>query len=311
MIPVGLETRPASGSLSSVITAKSHDLVSCDDLSRLDSRFDVFEDAPPVPTTLVRLGCVPPLPVHRNDLVWGSSVLRAAREDGLDRLTAVRVEGTPAELIETAVTLEHRRDRFTLREKAALFDLCRHLDVDPNHPGIVSAVQTRGAFSGQAEQFLSLPNAARETVLAGRIDLRNAARLTRIPAAVWDAVRRCDRLSASSTRLFLTGLEEVARRDDLDGDATESLADDLLSHPEPAEAMRLIRYPTVAEFDSRLEAIQQTVLSGTGVSISPPTNYEGDRYTVTLGFADRHELDERLKAASGLLEHCDELFDLL
>ncbi len=80
---------------------------------------------------------------------------------------------------------------------------------------------------------------------------------------------------------------------------------------DPLSALRRRRYPTLSGLEARFEAIAGRALSGSGVRLSPPPNFEGSRFTVEFTFDSRRELEKRVEALSALEDEVDELSRLL
>jgi hypothetical protein len=150
----------------------------------------------------------------------------------------------------------------------------------------------------------------RRLVDEGRIDLKTARLAREIPQdflAEFEAVLA--RLSFSNTRIFLARLREV-----LAGKQPEeaaALKERLLAAPSPAEELRRIRMPELAELEERFASIRGRLLKGTGVSLKAPPYFEGSRFTVEFSFGSREELRGKIRALERLAAAGEELYELL
>jgi hypothetical protein len=308
-------------------------------LERLPRTTDIFDppSAPPAAATAaidpVPAGYYPPLPiaVDRDDLpeafrtlLWGWGVVAglgreatgaagareaAAAEDEEVRTRAF--EGDARAAVHLLLALEGRAGAYSLEEQRRLVELLDAAGLAPDER--TNRLVTGGKpFAPAVRRYAALPAVLQEMVGAERLDLKTAERLREFPAAAAAAGEHTKGLSFSNRRRFFTMLWEIAQRDAL-GDAELAAVVAASADParDPLAALRRRRYPTLSGLEERFEEIAGRALSGSGVRLSPPPNFEGSRFTVEFTFDSRRELEKRLEALSALEDEVDELSRLL
>jgi hypothetical protein len=281
-------------------------------LQELRTNFNIFSASSPVPAELLHTGCLPPLPVMGNYLVWGFQVLKAAVREGADTLACVSIDGAPEGGLKLALTLENRADRYTWREKADILACIRYFpEMDPGED-LLSLVQTDGSFIPPTEIFLKLPEHVRKAVDSGLIDIKTGERIADLPGPAFTLLLPILRtLSFSSRRQFLLMLTETAKRDRLGGAEIAAFADTLLTSPAPLEQLKHRRYPQLTRMEQRLEEYRGKYLRGTGIECVPPPNFEGEDFTLRFRWKSEEQLHRTIANLSRLKGTGHELFELL
>jgi hypothetical protein len=150
----------------------------------------------------------------------------------------------------------------------------------------------------------------RQLIEKGKIDAKTARLAEEIPEGFLAAFETVlERLSFSNTRIFLTWLREV-----LEGKTEEektAVKERLLAAPSPAEELRRVRMPELAELERRFHDISRRLLGGSGVSLKAPPYFEGRRFTVEFSFAGGEELRRKIRVLEKLAAEGDELYELL
>ncbi|NBC30210.1 MAG: hypothetical protein GVY29_09505 [Spirochaetes bacterium] len=210
-------------------------------------------------------------------------------------------------------------------ELAALSDLCASLGVELDRE-ISHAAAGDGALAAKLARFQTLPEPLRRDVDAGRVDLRTAEQLAAHAADhASDAVARAESLSFSKRRRLLRLAVETLRREQSRARAPRGadgapaagapslldLVDHALSSPDPVAAISRRRYPSFTELSDRLQTIRSQTVEKSGVELSEPPHFEGERYTVQFSFASGEELERRIAALERLKSRTRELQDLL
>jgi hypothetical protein len=269
-------------------------------------------------------------------VLWGWGLIRQAQGCGLDRIAAREVVCEPREAVLLMLELERggRQEEFSWCELAAVVEVCGSIGVEVD-PEISRAAAGDGALVAKVERFRALPVGLRDAVDGGRVDLRTAEQLAGYAAdEAVEAVARSGGLSFSKRRQLLRVAVETLRRErrqpedargprevnpSAPGGSPEAggppslleLIDEALSQPDPVAALSRRRYPSLTELSDRLERIRSETIEKSGVELSAPPHFEGERYTVSFAFAGSDELDRRIAALQRLNSRTRELQDLL
>ncbi len=294
----------------------------------------------------VARGLHPPLPVAADTsgtVVWGWPIIREAKRQGLRQLSVAPIEVSNRETVHLALRLENRAGGYSWREVAAIRRLCRDLAVEIDEE-LSRQVTGDAAFAVKAERFTALPPVLQEALQGALVDLRTAESLahylpgdTATLQRVLDATRGISfsrrrqvlRLAIENARREAAGREtargEAAARDstaapesstetpggaDL-GDTVAEMVREAAAASDPVDALMRRRYPKLTALSDRFESIRNEVLEGTGIRLTPPPYFEGDRFEVTFSFATADEFGRKLAALDTLKARTGELQDLL
>ncbi|MFO8042332.1 MAG: hypothetical protein R6U25_03945 [Alkalispirochaeta sp.] len=213
--------------------------------------------------------------------------------------------------LRVALAAEHRRGEYRLSELERIRRLVERCDaVEPLWNEIAPLLSADADPWPLIERFRRLSAVLGSAVDAGVIDLRTAEAIPQewAAAAGW-VLPLFTTLSFSNRRQALRMAVELLRG----GTDGELLVEELaqLSPQEILPALRRRRYPELTDLERRFEALRRRMLSGTGVTLAPPTNFEGDRFQVSFSFRNDAELRARLQATQRLEEAVDELLELL
>ena len=281
-------------------------------LQGLHTNFNIFAASPPVPADLLRSGCVPPLPVIGDYLIWGFSILKTALREGIAELPCVSLDFDIDWGLQLALRLENRTDRYTWREKADLLLLLRGFSMLPAGDALLSLVQSGSSFIPQTELFLRLPNYLQAAVNSGALDMKTAERIEALPENTFTVLHAVlEQFSFSSRRQFLIMLNEVCKRDEMQGPRYNVLLDELASAPRPLELLRIKRYPQLSEMEADLQEFRRKHLQGSGIELIPPPNFEGDAFTLQFAWETEKQLSRVIEHLSRLQGSGNELFRLL
>jgi hypothetical protein len=277
------------------------------ELESLDSALDLFRASPPAPAGLLEQGLHLPLPVCGSALVWGFPLLAAARAAGKPALECRLLgERPPAERLALALRLEARAGTYRWSEKLAMQRFARSHGFGLG--GLAALVEGHAdpRLEQRLERFASLPAALAALVEEGGLDLRAASALRELPAEVFALV--CDAALSFSERRSFLGLLHDAR---LGPQAAVAAARAALASPRPLEALRQRVFPALAALHRDWAALEESILGGSGVSLRPPENFEGERFEARFRFRDKEGLDRRLAALARLAARFDELATFL
>ena len=287
-------------------------MISIHDLLSSTREFDFFSDGPLPDDGLVRLALIPPLPVSRGRLVWGFRHAEAASRLGLRELPAVTVAGDDVELLSIALKLEGRRDGYSLKEKAAVLSFLKARGSGSRGEEISGYIQSEGLFTKQAEKYLDVSENLRDLVDSLVIDLKTAVIISSLPSNVLDDLANIfASCSASERRAAFRRIYEISVRDSLCEPELVTLVRRLASEEDPVRALEVLRYPRMTEMKETFQALSSPVLSGSGITMTPPPGFEGNGYSISFRFTGLKQLDRVIARLSALKESGDELFDLL
>lgn len=292
-------------------------------LERLPRTTDIFA-RPGAPAEAdmdpVAAGFYPPLPLaaDRTDLpevlrtlLWGWDVVVRLARAGIEAVETRPFGGDVRDAVLLILALEDRAGSYSVEERRRLLGLLDAAGMAPD--GAINERVANGApFAAAARRYAALPDPLREMVHDGTLDLKNAERLAAYPQAARALQSAVADFSFSNRRRFAAMLWEVAQRDELADEDLAALVDELAgADGGPLSALRRRRYPTLSALEGSFAEVSDRALSGSGVSLHPPANFEGGRFRVEFSFASRRELDTRISALHRLEDKVDELFSLL
>lgn len=250
-------------------------------------------------------------------LVWGHHVLSGAADGDGDRhrnvpVVIVDATSSPLELLRLALATENRAGRYRWSELDRILALFESL-CDPgfrDNAGILPLLEPDRDVTPQVRKYRTLSPVLRTALDAGALDVRTAERIATIdPAVIEPLVESARDLTFSRRRQYLLACRDLLDR----GDPPEELLTALNSAP-PVQRFDLVmkrRKPRRERMDAVVDRVRHEVLRGTGVTLQPPANYEGERYRITFEAGSPGELRRRLNAAAKLENYLDELLGIL
>jgi len=278
-----------------------------------DTELDIFSGTKPIElgSQVIRLGLHPPVVLNGKRIVWGFPLLAAAGDEG--DLPCANTEGGPMEDLILALTLEDRTNRYSFREKARILSYLKaHSLLSGRGPGkdisqVEALVQEEGSFIPSAESFSGLSPAAADAVDRGLIDLKTAAAfpLNEETASLLFAAE----LSLSERRIAYRLISEMTSSSRLPLEKERELAE--LAVREGTRALRRIRFPELTGLEEELSRIRASYLAGSGITLSPPQNFEGDRFTFSFSCGSVKQLKKIIAALNRIGENFGELENLL
>jgi hypothetical protein len=160
------------------------------------------------------------------------------------------------------------------------------------------------------ERYRALPAVLADAVDRNLIDLRTAEAIPGdLAISAGRLIPLLSALSYSNRRQALRMAVELLRG----GAVLEELVQEIsrLSPKEVIPVLRHRRYPVLTDLERRFDSVRRGALSGTGVTLAPPNNFEGDRFQISFTFRNGTELRSRIDATRRLEDNMDELLDLL
>ena len=282
-----------------------------EELEALDSGLDLFRSGRGAPAELLAVGLHPPLPVSGGRLVWGFALLAAARTAGLARLPCRLLEDLPpVRQLALALQLEDRAGAYRWSEKLGFAGFAQSAGFALN--GLAGLIEGRPDqnLERRIAEFAGLTPALSRLVDDGGLDLRAALAARGLPEEAVTAAAS-SRLSFAERRAFLALLTEITLQTHLPPEQTSALAAEALAAPRPLQILEQQRYPRLTELKRGWSELTGNLLSGSGVTISPPPWFEGDSIEVRFAFTDRQTLTRRLRALARVEHRCDELTGFL
>lgn len=287
-------------------------------------RFRIFRSTSRISEARLRQGLHPPIPLWTSSptapvVIWGWQLIDRAAELGMEELPTLSIEGDAPRALAMALDLEDRPGEYSWRELAAIHALCEELGVQVD-PELSRKITGDGGFVRKVRRFRALPDSLQEPLADGVIDLRSAEYCARhLPAPEAGVFSLLGSLSFSRRRQLLRLAVDILRREERDaasgdgvpGGRLRALLEEALAGDDPLEALSRLRYPELTRLQQRFDGIRRETLGGSGVELSPPRYFEGERFQVQFSFSGEEELARRIEALGRLRERSGELQDLL
>ncbi len=246
---------------------------------------------------------------HRPVLVWGRHLIDPTLT--IKTFVIVVISANATDRIRLALATERRVGAYSWEEKRRILEYCEVNAVDT--AAISELVDRDADFVRLSRRFGALPDAMRTWVMQGICDLKTAELVAGMPASLYEELEGASRgMSYSNRRRFFSYADQIGRRDGWD--VLASVIGRLKNSTSPGDRLDIIvktRYPVVSTLERRVAAVSTVALAQSGVTLEPPRNFEGGRYTVTFEFSSDADLTRRLAAAGRLQEHMDELMAIL
>jgi hypothetical protein len=300
------------------------------EIDALSGELDIFTSGQAPLPGLVAEGLHTPLPICSGILIWGFEILRTARRRGMRQLSCLVIPTCPRhEMLSLALKLENRAGNFSWPEKQ---NMLRFLS--PSGDQSCESVPTAGgslpaaAIDPLAElspliedhrdpqlavkigTFAALPEALKDLVAEGQIDLKTAARVQSLPAGIFHQLRSSG-LTYSRRRQFLKQLFEVSRKQNLSDRDVIAETEAALKDEHPVEKIHCLRFPTLSAMEQSFAALEQDLLQGSGVQLKPPPYFEGEAFSVEFEFNSAKTFTRKLDTLHFLEGRLDALFELL
>jgi hypothetical protein len=215
-----------------------------------------------------------------------------------------------AEALGCALAAENRTGEFQLSELDRVRTLLESRGAESSWGDIVDLLSVEADPWQMVERYRALPAVLADAVDRDLIDLRTAEAIPGdLAISAGRLIPLLSALSYSNRRQALRMAVELLRG----GAVLEELVQEIsrLSPKEVMPVLRRRRYPVLTELERRFDSVRRGALSGTGVTLAPPNNFEGDRFQISFTFRNGTELRSRLDATRRLEDNMDELLDLL
>ncbi len=290
---------------------------SVSELLRSPAEFDLFSEGEVPPDRLLELGVHSPVVLWRQPderlVVWGWTLLRRLSELGIGEVATVSVSGDAAEMLVLALRTEGRAGGYSWSELASIGACMRRRGLERADRELSELVIGRpGSVLREAGRYEALPEILRAALRDGLLDLKTAERGAGLPDAVLAAfLEGAARLSFSQRRVMLGLLYEFCVFGMRPAAEVVGHIRTAFAEPDPPAALRALRFPRLSELERRFRDLHDSILTGSGVELRPPPNFEGTAFQVRFAFETKAQLRKRLEALGKLEYRCDELFELL
>ncbi|GAB6089021.1 hypothetical protein [Spirochaeta dissipatitropha] len=258
-------------------------------------------------------GVYPPVLFRDEILVWGFDVIETAAGIDPDILLPVyNLEGCSWFATFRALLMhENRCDQYSFVEMDRLDKLINQYDLSEEEKSLLDpVVQRKGSFRSHVSRYRILPELLRQAVNSGLCDVRTAQAAADLPEILIQAVLERNP-GFSSSRIMLTWLAEIVKRDSVDSAEAALLVDKIQSAEKPQELLKIIRYPELTARLQRAAELQDRDSGSSRLKIELPENLEGDSVNIRCQVRSKEELEEQISILSALRENLDEYLDLL
>lgn len=293
------------------------------ELVKLKKDFDIFH-SPPLPQS--RAGVLPVF-CTEEEIVWGFPCLKNMQRMGGKKCWGVKVyERDPVALLSLSLSLENRRDRYSLKEKCKIYRLLEDRGVEDRAGEVAPLISTKGSFLVQVKQVLTLPSPLKNAVEEEVIDAKTAQTVSDLPPeAVQVYLKRISHtpekenqgdipLSYSRRRLLLLYLYEIVKRQGMEGPEAVRTFSHILSEPSMEKAFdkaKRLRFPELTEREEALRRFEEMYLCGTGMKLEAPQNFEGDSFRFSFSVNSPRQLETMISRLESIRNNSNDIFRLL
>lgn len=281
----------------------------------LDQRLDIFEKRERYSAQLIDIDLVPPLPIYRNILIWGHHIVRMAREMGKRELNCIIIENcTNFQLMRIALELESRPGKYSWKEREAIYHQLQFTGEAWNCEPIAMLVEGEPVpnWAQKVEDYAGQQRGLKELIERHIIDLKMSHKLKELPAALHSLLaEHTEQFSFSERRILLNMLIEIVQRDRLPEKETIDFFRSVLTHNNPMEYARGIRFPYLTSLETKFTVLSRKILGESGIKLHPPPFFEGDSFEVSFSFSNKKGFIGKMKALERLGDAADEFFQLL
>ncbi len=289
--------------------------VRVEELYALDKRFDIFTPRPEPDPTMLREGFYIPVPITGTSILWGFHVINAASRCGVHALFANLVPpGSTSALLAIALALEDRAGRYEWDELERVCEIAGGIDaLDERLRGLLFGDNHKNGIE-RLRAYSALTEQGKELVNSGGLDVKTAFRMRGLhegALAFLAANESFARLTRSEKRIFCEYAYEAIMRDTIEGEAQISFLGETLASGHPLAEMEKARFPRLAEKGKKLDELRKKNLSGSGITLEAPPQFEGDSFTISFSFSSRKSFCRRLESLRKIEDSIDELIGLL
>jgi hypothetical protein len=274
--------------------------------------FDIFKHTAVPDMTLIRGGFIPPLPVFKNNLVWGGAIVSAALEEGVSLLPICEISGEPLECAIIALCLEGRKDNYSFEEMDGIARYLSSNGIKEPPESISKLIADGDSFTAKIKKYGRLNRTLQNAVDTGLLDLKTAIRADSIPEPVIEKVLSGDlELTYSARRIFLTMLREVIMRDALKDTQVLILLEEAVQSGDPMGFLQGKRYPDLTALEVKYRQLRERLVKGRGLEIKAPAYFEGGSYRIEFSAAGAKQLERKIAVLKEILGEWNKFEELL
>ena len=245
-------------------------------------------------------------------IIAGFRRIEACRDLGWTHLTArlLPVECDELTLVKWAIADNSLQRPLNLIESSRSLNLLSKITVDARHLSKCAAILSLPANPEMITKLISLitmATAIQRGVESGDLTLAMALELDQLAPHTGEALARMFidlRLGLNRQRELMSLLFEIAKREDRSIDALlaekevkQIIDNEGLDNPQKSRQLRDLlhrrRFPSISEKLARFDGLVKALRLGSGVNLTPPVNFEGTSYTLSIAFDGIDQLEQR------------------
>ena len=247
-------------------------------------------------------------------IIAGFRRIEACRDLGW---THIKVRLLPVEcdemtLIMWAIADNSLQRPLNLIESSRSLNLLSKITVDARHLSKCAAILSLPANPEMITKLISLitmATAIQRGVESGDLTLAMALQLDQLAPHTGEALALMFidlRLGLNRQRELMSLLFEITKREDRSIDALlvekevkQIIDNEGLDNPQKSRQLRDLlhkrRYPAISEKSARFDGLVKALHLGSGVKLTPPVNFEGTSYSLSITFDRIDQLEQRAK----------------
>ncbi len=252
-------------------------------------------------------------------IVGGFRRIAAAKKLGLSRIKAKTIASAP-ECVHTAIADNSLQRELNLVEQSRAFNLLATLSEDARDlPKLASALNLpcNPALIIKIKAVCLLPAFIQNSILSDGISLSMALELGSLPSGEGQALLKLFgslKLGLNKQRELLTLLKEISLREKIpvlqlleEEHMGEIFKSEDLNRVQKAQKIRTYlkqrRFPSITKAEHEFEILRNTLALGGAIKLSPPKDFEGNTFTLSIFFRSLKELKDRQQAINHLLDN--------
>ena len=258
-------------------------------------------------------------------IIAGFRRIEACRDLGWTHIKVrlLSVECDEMTLVMWAIADNSLQRPLNLLESSRSLSLLSKVTVDARHLSKCAAILSLPANPEMITKLISLITMAttiQRGVKSGDLTLAMALELDQIAPPTGEALALMFidlRLGLNRQRELKSLLFEIAKREDRSIDellvekkVKQIIDNEGLNNPQKSKQLLDLlhkrRYPAISEKSARFDGLVKTLRLGSGVKLTPPVNFEGTSYTLSIAFDGKDQLEQRAKCLE-VLKRSDKL----
>ena len=268
--------------------------------------------------SIAAIGLMSPPIVHSDTAgyrtIAGFRRIEACRDLGWTHIKArlLPFECDELTLVMCAIADNSLQRPLNLLESSRSLNLLSKVTVDARHLGKHAAILSLPANPEMMAKLVSLITMAttiQRGVESGDLTLAMALELEQLGPHTSEALAQIIidlRLGLNRQRELMSLLFEIAKRENRSIDELleeekikQIIENENLNNPQKSKQLRELiykrRYPAISEKSARFDDLVKALRLGSGVKLTPPVNFEGTSYTLSIAFDGIEQLWQRAK----------------